>query len=80
MKKIKLTPKEVRKRSDGELETLQVQMAADLFKNRLQLATNQSENSSALKATKRELARVKTILRARQLGIEESVGGEGAEA
>lgn len=80
MRKNKLSAKEVRKRSDGELRVLQVQMAEELFKKRLSFATNQSEDSSELRVTKRELARVKTILRARQLSIEESVGGEEAEA
>ncbi len=80
MKKNKLSAKEVRKRSDGELKVLQVQMAEELFKKRLSFATNQSEDSSELRVTRRELARVKTILRARQIGIEEPVGGEEAEA
>jgi large subunit ribosomal protein L29 len=79
MKKEPLTPRDVRQRSDEELRVLSTQLAEELFRYRVQTATSQLDDTSALKATKRELARVKTILRARQLGVEESVGGRQEE-
>jgi len=80
MKKERLSTRDIRSRSDRELETLQRQLAEDLFRHRLKLSTSQEDDTSVLRETKKEMARVKTILRARQLRIEEPVGGEEAEA
>lgn len=48
----------------------------ELFNLRFQSATGQLENSSRLKAVKRDIARIYTVLRERELGIREAVGGE----
>ncbi|WP_029514046.1 MULTISPECIES: 50S ribosomal protein L29 [Nesterenkonia] len=48
----------------------------ELFNLRFQSATGQLENSSRLKAVKRDIARIYTVLRERELGIRESVGAE----
>ena len=48
-----------------------------LFKLRFQLATGQLDNSARLKATKKDIARIYTELRAREIEAAESaVGGE----
>ncbi len=41
----------------------------ELFKLRFQLATNQLENVGRIKEARRNIARLKTILRERELGI-----------
>ncbi|GAB3191285.1 50S ribosomal protein L29 [Nesterenkonia suensis] len=48
----------------------------ELFNLRFQSATGQLENSSRLKAVKRDIARIYTVLRERELGIREMVGAE----
>ena len=51
----------------------------ELFKLRFQAATGQLDNSSRLKAVKRDIARIYTILRERELGIRGDVETAGAE-
>lgn len=46
----------------------------ELFNLRFQAATGQLENSARLKAVKRDIARIYTVLRERELGIRETVG------
>jgi large subunit ribosomal protein L29 len=75
MKKEPLSSRDIRQRSDEELRVLARQLAEELFRYRVQTATSQLDDTSVLKATKKELARVKTILKARELGVEEPVTG-----
>ena len=58
---------EVRKMSSAELETKLQDMKKDLFQLRLQHATNQLENPVKIAELKRDIARVKTILRENEL-------------
>ena len=46
-----------------------------LFKLRFQLATGQLENSARLKATKKDIARLLTELRAREIEAAEAAAG-----
>ncbi|NLS09065.1 50S ribosomal protein L29 [Nesterenkonia sp. MY13] len=45
----------------------------ELFNLRFQAATGQLENSARIKAVKRDIARIYTVLRERELGIREAV-------
>ena len=65
---------EVRQRTDEELSTLVKQLGEDLYTLRVQRATNQLENTSAIRNKRRDLARVMTVLKARTKGIEKSTG------
>ena len=67
-----MKPVEIRERTDEELVTLSRQLEEDLYKLRVQKATNQLEDTNAPRRIKKDLARVKTILNARQKGSEES--------
>ena len=58
---------EVRKMSGAELETKLMDLKKDLFNLRLQHATNQLDNPMRLKAVKKEIAVVKTIMRENEL-------------
>ena len=58
---------EVRKMSVSELETKLVDLKKDLFNLRLQHATNQLENPVRIAQVKRDIARVKTIIREQEL-------------
>ena len=46
---------------------------AELFNLRFQAATGQLENSGRIKIVKRDVARIMTVLRERELGIREEV-------
>jgi len=69
-----MKPSEIRERTDEELNTLILQLEEDHYKLRVQKATNQLEDTNAPKRIRKDLARVRTILRARQLGAEASKG------
>ena len=58
---------EVRKMSAAELESKLVDLKKDLFQLRLQHATNQLDNPVKIAEVKRDIARVKTIIREQQL-------------
>jgi len=53
--------------SDAELETKLADLKKDLFFLRMQHATNQLDNPTKIAQVKKDIARVKTILREKQL-------------
>ena len=59
--------KEIRELSVEELEVKLTELKKDLFNLRLQNATNQLDNPTRISEVKRDIARVNTILRERQL-------------
>ena len=58
---------DIRKMSGAELETQLADLKKDLFNLRLQHATNQLENPIRIAEVKKDIARVKTIIREQQL-------------
>ena len=58
---------EVRKMSGAELETKLMDLKKDLFNLRLQHATTQLDNPIKIAQVKKDIARVKTIIREQQL-------------
>ena len=58
---------EIREMSVEELQTKLTELKEELFNLRFQLAVNQLENSSRIGAVKKDIARVSTILRQREL-------------
>ena len=64
---MKMKANEVRKMSASELESKLLDLKKDLFQLRLQHATNQLENPVKIAELKRDIARVKTIIREQQL-------------
>ena len=59
--------KEVRELSVEQLESKLLELKKDLFNLRLQHATNQLDNPIKIAEVKRDIARIKTILREREL-------------
>ena len=57
---------EVRDLSDVELRTREHELADEVFHLRLRRATSQLPNPMKVRQTKRDLARVKTVLRQRR--------------
>ncbi len=62
-----MKPSEIRDKSLDELNKELVSLKEELFKIRFAHATNQLENPLKLKSVKRDIARVMTILREREL-------------
>jgi large subunit ribosomal protein L29 len=58
---------EVRERSAEELETLKTELRRELFKARIQNHTNQLDSTAKLRSLRRDLARVATVVREREL-------------
>ena len=66
---MKMKANEVRKMSANELETKLVELKKDLFNLRLQHATNQLDNPMRLNAVKKDIARIKTIIREKETNV-----------
>jgi len=62
--------KELRERSAEDLRELEKSLAKDVFTNRFKNMTNRLDNTSAINETRRDLARVKTLLRQIELNAE----------
>lgn len=62
---------EIRKMKPEELEAKLGDLKKDLFYLRMQHATNQLENPVRIAAVKRDIARVKTIIRQQQISGQE---------
>lgn len=60
---------ELRNMTTAEIEQKINSFKEELFNLRFQLATGQLENTSRISEVKKEIARAKTILRERELGI-----------
>ena len=58
---------EVRKMNADELDKKLVELKRDLFMLRMQHATNQLDNPLQIALVKKDIARVKTIIREKQL-------------
>ena len=64
VKKMKVN--EIRSKSVEELEKTLVDLKKDLFMLRMLHATNHLDNPTRISATRRDIARVKTVLREKQ--------------
>jgi large subunit ribosomal protein L29 len=58
---------DLREKSDAELVELEKQLAGELFQARLQNYTNQLDDTSSIPKRRRDVARVRTELRRREL-------------
>ena len=59
--------KEIRQMTDQELDTQLLDLKSELFNLRFQLATGQLDNPMRIKAVRKDIARVKTIIREREI-------------
>ena len=59
----KMKANEIRKMSAAELEGKLAEMKKDLFMLRMQHATNQLDNPLQIAVVKKDIARIKTIIR-----------------
>ena len=81
-----LTAAELRSSSPEELVSKLAEAKEELFNLRFQGATGQLENHGRLRAVRKEIARIYTVMRERELGIiveltdEERNAGQEADA
>ena len=69
---------EFRELNDAELNDRLSAAKEELFNLRFQLATGQLTNNRRIAAVKRDIARIYTVLRERELGLSTVPGAEGA--
>ncbi len=67
-----MKPNKVREMSDVELNNELANLKSELFKLRFQSATNQLDNPLQIRSVRKDIARVKTILRERELNGEKA--------
>jgi len=70
MSKIKTSIGQLRDQPDTELRQVLARTRDELFRLHLAQHTNQVTSTAALLQKRREIARISTILRARELGVE----------
>ena len=62
--------KDIRELSDAELAAKLEDGRAELFTHRFQMATSQLDNTARVTAVKRDIARVQTEMRAREIAAQ----------
>jgi large subunit ribosomal protein L29 len=72
-----MKPAEYRAMSSEQLELTLKDTVKNLFHMRVQSATDRLETPSEIRKAKREVARIKTILRQRELEAQKQPAGEG---
>lgn len=65
-----MTAKEIREKSNTELEKEIETLKDELFNLRFQQATGQLENTARMRTVKKDIARIKTVIRERELASE----------
>jgi large subunit ribosomal protein L29 len=68
------TPKELRQFNDTELEHRLGEAKEELFNLRFQNATGQLDNIARIPQARREVARIETVLREREIAAAEQAG------
>jgi large subunit ribosomal protein L29 len=71
---------DLREKSAADLNELRASIARDVFQNRLKNFTNRLDDTSAMRKTRRDLARVLTLLRAQQIGTLAAAAPAATEA
>ena len=74
------TATELRDLSPDDLATKLAEAKEELFNLRFQAATGQLENHGRLRTVRRDIARIYTVLRERELGITEPGGSDSDES
>jgi large subunit ribosomal protein L29 len=71
---------DLREKTPEDLRELQKSLLRDVFQNRLKNFTNRLDDTSAIGKTRRDLARVITVLREREIGVVRAKPADKAEA
>lgn len=65
-----MKPQEIRELTDEELANKLKDAREELFNLRFQMATSQLDNTSRLRQVKKDIARIQTEIRSRELRLE----------
>jgi large subunit ribosomal protein L29 len=65
----KMKPSEIRNLSNDEIQETLHNKTDEFFNLRFQLSTNQLENTSRLKQTRRDIARLRTISKEKEMEL-----------
>ena len=72
-----MKPTEIREMTDEELLDKRAELTRGKFNLRIQMATGQLDSTAQLRSTRRDLARVETIIRERGLDQKPAATGQG---
>lgn len=61
--------KEIREMNETELNKQLTDLKSELFNLRFQLATGQLENPLRIRSVRKDIARIKTVMREQELGM-----------
>jgi len=70
------TPKELRQSNLDDLEQLLIESKHELFNLRFQMATGKQDNSARLGQVRKDIARIATVLREREIDAAEAAADE----
>ena len=68
-----MKPAEIRELDDKELQSKLKECRAELFNLRFQMATGQLDNTARVRLVKKDVARILTEIRARELAAQKDV-------
>ncbi|MCY3764627.1 MAG: 50S ribosomal protein L29 [Gemmatimonadetes bacterium] len=71
---------EIRQMTQGEVDELLGDRLEELSNLRIQLVTQQLDNPLRVKSVRRDIARIRTVLRERALELNASTGAAGTES
>ena len=71
-----MKPAEIRELSAEDLQAKLKEARAELFNLRFQMATSQLDNTARVKIVKRDIARVQTEMRTRQIAADNAAANE----
>jgi large subunit ribosomal protein L29 len=74
-----LSANELDELTNADLETRLRESKEELFNLRFQSATGQLESHGRLRTVKRDIARIYTVVRERELGIRQAPGQDGED-
>jgi len=64
-----MMPSEIREMTVNEIENKEKELNEDLFRLKFKLATGELEDTSKIKMTRRDIARLKTILKEKKAEV-----------
>lgn len=73
-----MTASELRELADDELASKLTENKDELFNLRFQVVTGQLDDPRRIKAVKREIARILTVMREREIAAARATAGDGA--
>ena len=71
-----MKPAEIRELSDEQLVEKLKENRAELFNLRFQMATSQLDNTARVKTVKKDIARIQTEMRAREIAAEKTAAAK----